>query len=316
MDNYAMTSTDPHFSQSAQRQQQWPSHLIPQHSHSAQPSFSSPPANDHGSHYSFYHQPPTSQAPQPTTGQAGEQLNHLSRTTALSLNLSSLSVTSPTNHSPITGPSASSALSPVTPISPSANPFAHPHHHHSMSSQFQFTTPDPAGSASQQAQPTASYDDHGNSQQPPGSSAGYDSRRTPLSSRSSAGSTASVAQMSRKRSLTAGAPPTSTGGSSLGSGVVGSTLLEESLYEEPRDTAMDLGSSQGTYNPDDMFSGNGAAGGSEGSGSPSGGEDNAPPTQSGMSTMPSNGTSNGVGGSMNILGKPMATNNFVTKLYQ
>ncbi|PPQ63110.1 hypothetical protein CVT24_005821 [Panaeolus cyanescens] len=54
------------------------------------------------------------------------------RTTSLSLNLSSLSVASPTNLSPITGPSSNSvaaaaaaAVSPVTPISPSGNPFQH-----------------------------------------------------------------------------------------------------------------------------------------------------------------------------------------------
>ena len=72
--------------------------------------------------------------------------------TALSLNLSSLSVTSPTNLSPI-NPSphpsthASSHVSPITPISPSGNSLVahhHPHHaHHPHIQQpFQFAAPD------------------------------------------------------------------------------------------------------------------------------------------------------------------------------
>jgi len=80
---------------------------------------------------------------------------------------------------------------------------------------------------------------------------------------------------------------------------VNPTLLEESMYDdESRDAAMELTSA--VDRP-------GTASGSpvDGSGSTSGAEDSF-----GMGIM------TGVGGTMNILGKPLATNNFVTKLYQ
>ena len=80
---------------------------------------------------------------------------------------------------------------------------------------------------------------------------------------------------------------------------VNPTLMEESMYDdESRDAAMELTSTADRP---------GTASGSpvDGSGSTSGAEDTF-----GMGIM------TGVGGTMNILGKPLATNNFVTKLYQ
>lgn len=107
---------------------------------------------------------------------------------------------------------------------------------------------------------------------------------------------------------------------------VGSTLVEENLYDEQRDTAMELASSgQGTSVYDDLemraaYPGSSGGGGGspvDGSGSTSGGEDALGGVgSSGVGHIGMGGMSMGVGGSMNILGKPMATNNFVTKLYQ
>ncbi|CAA7265168.1 unnamed protein product [Cyclocybe aegerita] len=215
----------------------------------------------------------------------------------LSLNLDSLSVTSPTNLSPINPPTA--AISPVTP------PFQqHQHQQH----PFSF---DPVQQPGQQS--PGHYDEHGILQQPVAAAQGtgtpYDTRRTSTAAPSRASSSGGggggpSSQLPRKRSFTAhpNASSTSLGSNSPGGGVgpssasappsasssggpgagltvnvnVGSTLVEESI----------------------------AGGGSpvDGSGSTSGAEDSF-----GMI---------GMGGSMNILGKPMATNNFVTKLYQ
>ena len=71
--------------------------------------------------------------------------------TSLSLNISNLSVASPTNLSPITPsthPSTNSAVSPITPISPaqqtlgSGGPGSHIHHHHHPAVHpFQFVPP-------------------------------------------------------------------------------------------------------------------------------------------------------------------------------
>ena len=315
MDSYPMNTTDAHHY--SQRQQHWPPHLLaPTHS---QASFPSPPASEHGQHYAFFQTQAQAQASQQ---QQAERVSNdpLQRTTSsLSLNLSSLTVASPTNLSPINPPSASgvaavaaaSALSPVTPISPGTtghhNPFAlhsaHGVHHPHMQSPFSY---DPSQTASGQQSPH--YDNE--QQQPPGSSAGYEHhRRTPAPSRSSSSST-SASQLPRKRSFTANPNPSSTslassaGGSGGSGGLsinvnVNPTLLEESMYDdESRDAAMELTSA--VDRP-------GTASGSpvDGSGSTSGAEDSF-----GMGIM------TGVGGTMNILGKPLATNNFVTKLYQ
>ncbi|KIM39649.1 hypothetical protein M413DRAFT_19764 [Hebeloma cylindrosporum] len=313
MDSY---STDAHHY--SQRQQHWPPHLL-----QPQSSFPSPPASDHGQHYAFFQTQAQAQASQQQQQQQAERASNdpLQRTTSsLSLNLSSLTVASPTNLSPINPPSApgvaavaaASALSPVTPISPATtghhNPFAlhsgHGVHHPHMQSPFSY---DPSQSASGQQSPH--YDNEHGQQQPPGSSAGYEHhRRTPAPSRSSSSST-SASQLPRKRSFTANPNPSSTslassGGSGGSGGLsinvnVNPTLLEESMYDdESRDAAMELTSA--VDRP-------GTASGSpvDGSGSTSGAEDSF-----GMGIM------SGVGGTMNILGKPLATNNFVTKLYQ
>ncbi|KAG6829725.1 hypothetical protein H0H92_003684 [Tricholoma furcatifolium] len=161
---------------------------------------------------------------------------------ALSLNLSSLSVTSP--------PSAS----PSTPVSPSVTQY---------NSQYQFDS---------------SYDDQ------------YDNRRTPGPSRSSS----STSSLPRKRSFTS------------------TPVLEENiLYDESRDAPMELASSQ-SYDDIDMrypSSSTTTANGSpvDGSDANSGGE--ADPNAAISSIT-------GVSSSMNMLGKPLAANNFVTKLYQ
>ncbi|KAG5652808.1 hypothetical protein H0H81_003577 [Sphagnurus paluster] len=207
---------------------------------------------------------------------------------SLSLNLSSLSVTSPSNLSPINpSPGASSALSPSTPISPSSNPF-NPH----IQASFQFDSQN------------SSYDEHSTTAQPTQSSQSspYDTRRTPGPSRTSS-ATSSSSHLARKRSFTS------------------TPVLEEPLmYDDSRDAPMDLAAppyddidmrypsptstahANGTASPVDPST----SAGSSGEDHPQG-----PPSQIGV---PIAGLS-GVGGSMNVLGKPMATNNFVTKLY-
>jgi hypothetical protein len=95
-------------------------------------------------------------------------------------------------------------------------------------------------------------------------------------------------------------------------------LLEETLYDE----SMEL-----TYDDLGSYSGSGAAGDgspiddSPGSGSPSGdgGEDGLLGLALHNGVGPNNGgigSGGGVMGGMNVLGKPLGTNNFVTKLYQ
>lgn len=84
------------------------------------------------------------------------------------------------------------------------------------------------------------------------------------------------------------------------------------MYDEARDAAMELASQSG-YEDMEMRAAYGGSGGSpvDGSGSTSGGEEALGGAGGHIGGMPL-----GIGGSMNILGKPMATNNFVTKLYQ
>lgn len=84
------------------------------------------------------------------------------------------------------------------------------------------------------------------------------------------------------------------------------------MYDESRDAAMELASQSG-YEDMEMRAAYGAGGGSpvDGGGSASGGEEALGGAGGHIGGMPL-----GIGGSMNILGKPMATNNFVTKLYQ
>ncbi|RDB18526.1 Heat shock factor protein [Hypsizygus marmoreus] len=225
-----------------------------------------PITNDYTPRQQWPHQQLMPQQPDYPPFMASDQ-HHLGRGGSLSLNISSLTVTSPANPSPINpSPGASSALSPSTPISPSANPF-NPHH---IQPPFAFDT-----------SPQHYEHEH------------YDNRRTPGPSRASS-VTSSSSQLPRKRSFTSNPPS--------------ATLVEESMYDEARDAAMELASQP--Y--DDIPAGYGGSP-VDGSGSNSGGEDAS--TQSvGAGQM--QGMGMGMGGSMNILGKPMATNNFVTKLYQ
>ncbi|KAG6853388.1 hypothetical protein C0991_004789 [Blastosporella zonata] len=164
--------------------------------------------------------------------------------TALSLNLSSLTVTSPPSASPISG-------APSSPVSPSYPTY-----------QFDPTAP-------------ATYDDH-----PP-----YDNRRTPGPSRSSS-ATSSSSHLPRKRSFTS------------------TPVLEENiLYDDAPDAHMDI-----LHDDIDIRYTTTA------NASPVEGSDNseADHTNSALTSA----APGGVGGTMNILGKPLATNNFVTKLYQ
>ena len=149
--------------------------------------------------------------------------------------------------------------------------------------QFQF---DPHHPDSQQS-PSTAYDEQGLA--PPGSAAGSYDRRSRSSSSSS--------QLPRKRSFP--------------------SLPEEepSSFDDAasRETPMDLAS----YDDMDMRTAYGSStngGGSpiEGSGNTSGAEDALNGSGSAQLSM----ALGAVGGSMNILGKPIATNNFVTKLYQ
>ena len=95
--------------------------------------------------------------------------------------------------------------------------------------------------------------------------------------------------------------------------------------DESRDAAMELASTgayddmdvrPGTaYAPPGTGSASGGAGGSGGSGSsPVDGSGNNSGAEDTFGML--GGGVGGVGGTMNILGKPLATNNFVTKLYQ
>lgn len=262
-----------------------------------QASFPSPPPSEHGGggghHYpQYFDRPPNEQ-----------QLGRTS--SSLSLNLSSLTVASPTNLSPINPPPSTTSLAPATPISPSTNNnnSFNAHQQHIAQSPFQFDPHQPPSSSGQQSPNTHYNDDHSilnNAPPPPPPSAGgYDpSRRTPGPSRSSSSSSS---QLPRKRSFTSNASSTSI-------------LVEENMFDEARDTAMEMNGG-GAY--DDGTSAYGAVGGGgspvDGSGSTSGAEDVLGAGPNGLVGMQGLG---GMAGSMNILGKPMATNNFVTKLYQ
>ncbi|KAH9945739.1 HSF-type DNA-binding-domain-containing protein [Amylocystis lapponica] len=279
--------TDAHYPQQQGQQWQQAPHLLPPANHQA--SFPSPssPASSLGEH----HYPPFYQ---PQSGQAGIPDSVVERVvdrSSLSLNLSSLSVTSPTNLSPInpsphpsSGAHASTHVSPITPISPSNAGLHHQlsaaHHHHAAAHNqhlqqqpFQFAAPDQG----------VRYDD-----------GHYDySGRRLTSSRSSSSSEKSVP---RKRSFTTVTPL--------------ATSVEETTYDHSN-SAMDTS----PYDEVDMTYGGMDAEGSPVDGSTSGGEqeDQLRPLEGPLSSV--NGTHTGMP-SLNLLGKPLGTNNFVTKLYQ
>ncbi|KAJ8518094.1 hypothetical protein ONZ45_g4812 [Pleurotus djamor] len=353
MDNYQMTSTEGHYNSQGQRTQQanWqPTHMMPPHAHPGQSSFAAPvtpsAVQEHGQHYPFYpsqQQVQGTSQPQNSTQPAGDQsqAHGMSRTTsALSLNLSSLSVASPTNLSPINPPQSShghpsNALSPVAPLSPANN---HPYHHHNIASQFQFNPPDLPSVPQQQGGPgqvpgsshgpgsgaSTPYDESTPQQQPydrrmaatPTTASRSSSASTSHSTSTSLSSIGSSAQVGlpRKRSFSSNAASTDT-------------LVEvDEAYDESMDTT-----TPGSYDDMDMRytpgPGTGTGNVSPVDGSGSGGEDglvNGGAVSSngigmgGIGGGGGGGLNMGLGsvGNMNVLGKPMATNNFVTKLYQ
>ncbi|KAI0715942.1 HSF-type DNA-binding-domain-containing protein [Fomitopsis betulina] len=194
---------------------------------------------------------------------------------ALSLNLSSLSVASPTNMSPINPsphPSTqpSSHVSPITPISPGLHAH-HAHHHGALQPPFTFAPPAGQDHAVRYEE---QYD--------------YAGRRL-TSSRSSSSSDKSVP---RKRSF-----PTVP-------------ALSTNVEEPYGDHAMDAS----PYDEVDMGYGGMEAEGSPVDGSISGGEqdDQLKPLEGPLSQGNTSGGMSQVG----MLGKPLGTNNFVTKLYQ
>ncbi|KAH9964407.1 HSF-type DNA-binding-domain-containing protein [Russula compacta] len=279
----------------------WPSgtHLLPTHAPSYSSTPSTPSLGDPPP-YGGYFQPPGQAIPE----------NMMERST-LSLNLSSLSVTSPTNLSPI-NPSpltstATSGVSPITPLSPSQGPNGHhttfgAHHHaqfHSNHTQQQQTQPS-SGPGSQFS--FGSSDNQG--------SLRFDSdpthndltaRRVGLSSRSSSSSDKSVP---RKRSFTAGTslPPN----------------VEERMFDS-------LGQPMDIHTPasyDEVEMGYPSSLDPNGSpiddGTSDEQDDHLKPLDGQMASptshVPSSLQTNG--GGMNVIGKPIGTNNFVTKLYQ
>ncbi|OBZ73850.1 Heat shock factor protein [Grifola frondosa] len=266
-------------------------HLLPPtHNQSSFPSPSSPASSLSEQHYPpFYHHQHQSAQPQ-----MGDSIvdRVVDKSSALSLNLSSLSVASPTNLSPI-NPSphpsthASSHVSPITPISPSNAGLHHPglshhHHHHSHSHHphiqhpFQFTPPDQG----------VRYDD---------GHYDYNGGRRLTSSRSSSSSEKSVP---RKRSYTTLTPL--------------ATSVEEPAYD------LQDHPNSSMYDEVDMAYGGLDPEGSPVDGSNSGGEqeDQLKPMEGQIPTS-GGGVHSGMGpSSLSILGKPLGTNNFVTKLYQ
>ncbi|OCH86530.1 hypothetical protein OBBRIDRAFT_737805 [Obba rivulosa] len=212
--------------------------------------------------------------------------------TSLSLNLSSLTVASPANLSPI-NPSphpsthASSHVSPITPISPGAGGLHHssahhyqhtPHHHHAhhtpVQQPFQFAPPEQG-----MRYDDAHYD--------------YGASRRLTSSRSSSSSEKSVP---RKRSFTTVTPL--------------ATSVEETYDHGPN--AMDTS----PYDEVDMAYGGLDAEGSPVDGSTSGGEQEDQLKPLGESVPPTPNASHMGMPPVNSMSKPMGTNNFVTKLYQ
>ncbi|KAF9784975.1 HSF-type DNA-binding-domain-containing protein [Thelephora terrestris] len=222
------------------------------------------PAQDHHHHQQqqLYHHYSTS----------GSADSRPQTSTSLSLNISGLSVASPTNLSPITPSthqSTNSAVSPITPISPGqqglgGGPGTHLHHHHHPAVHpFQFVPP-PLDHR---------YDDQ------PTVSIPYDYSRRLNSSRSSSSDEKSIP---RKRSFTTNA-----------------SMLEDNIYET---ADVDIHTPNGSiYDEMDLSYTTAVSGSPADGGSNSGGEEDSlkPMSQSGS-----------------LGGKPITTNNFVTKLYQ
>ena len=261
------TQQHPHQQQPQQTQQQsWNQSTTPLNTLLQPPQSSAlAPAQDHHHHQQqqLYHHYPT-----PVSTESRPQ-----NSTSLSLNISGLSVASPTNLSPITPSthqSTNSAVSPITPISPAqqalsgGGPGTHLHHHHHPAIHpFQFV-PTPHDHR---------YDDQ------PTVSVPFDYSRRLNSSRSSSSDEKSIP---RKRSFTTNA-----------------TMLEDHLYEA---ADVDIHTPNGSlYDDMDISYTNAVSGSPADGGSNSGGEEDPlkPISQS-----------------SSLSGKPITTNNFVTKLYQ
>ncbi|KAI5123208.1 hypothetical protein M0805_003974 [Coniferiporia weirii] len=283
-----------------QQQPQWPNapHLLqpvtgsPFHS----PSTSSPNLVDQ-SYPAFFH---------------GQQVNdgRLERSGSLSLNISSLTVTSPTNLSPITPsphPStASTTLSPITPLSPSTanttpqqHAFSAPGHRHPQSqghhhghhghhthgpipSMFAYGPPEPGVRYEHSAGPFE-----------------IALHRSTASSRSSSSSGKSIP---RKRSFT-------------GSTAHLPMAVEENVYESNAgDVSASLELTPASFEEVDMGYPSLESQGSPVDGSSSGGEHEDPFKALGHHL--SAGHNADMAQSGGIIGKPSGTNNFVSKLYQ
>lgn len=272
-----MSSAESHQHPQAQWSQQ-PHLLPPLHTQTSFPSPSTPSSSLGEQHYPAYY------------AQQSNDSNIVDgrSSTSLSLNLSSLSVASPTNLSPI-----HPSVSPITPISPSnaglhQNALAAHHHglHHAHVGQpFQFTPPEQQGVRYDDAQ----YD--------------YPGGRRITSSRSSSSSDKSVP---RKRSFTSGTALTPAVEESAATPVSGQ-------YEHGSSAPMDTS----PYDEVEMSYSGLDAENSPIDGSTSGGEQDEqtkqPPETQGSSGA---SASQSAGQSTGIIGKPIGTNNFVTKLYQ
>ena len=271
-----MSSTESHQHQQQQQWSQQPHLLPPLHTQTSFPSPSTPSSSLSDQHYPSYYQPSSQNDPTIVDQRSS---------TSLSLNLSSLTVASPTNLSPI-----HPSVSPITPISPSnaglhQNALTAHHHnlHHSHVQQpFQFSPPEQG----------VRYDD-----------SQYDSSyRRITSSRSSSSSEKSVP---RKRSFTSG--------TALSPAVEESAATPVSASYDHTDNA---GTNSMAYDEVEMSYGGLDAENSPIDGSTSGGEqDEQTKPQEGQAPSAAS-ASQSASTSAGILGKPIGTNNFVTKLYQ
>jgi hypothetical protein len=227
----------------------------------------------------------------------------IERSSTLSLNLSSLSVTSPTNLSPI-NPSpltstATSGVSPITPISPSQAPSSHHTPFGAHHSQFHPSHQQQGSQSQQQQNGQFSFTPPDNQGIRFDSDPTHDltARRVAMSSRSSSSSDKSVP---RKRSFTAGHSTSLP------------TNVEERMFDalaQPMDIH-----TPNSYDEVEM----GYPSSLDPNGSPidesaSDEQDDHLKPLDGQMTSPTVPSSNG---GMNVIGKPIGTNNFVTKLYQ
>ncbi|GJE93839.1 HSF-type DNA-binding-domain-containing protein [Phanerochaete sordida] len=259
---------------------QQPHLLPPLHTNASFPSPSTPSSSISEQHYPPYYAQ-SSQSPLNESSMVDQR-----QSTSLSLNLSGLSVTSPTNLSPI-----HPSVSPITPISPSnaglhqnALTAHHSLHHTHVQPPFQFAPPEQG----------VRYDESQYNDYPGG--------RRITSSRSSSSSEKSVP---RKRSFTSGnalSPPAEESAATPVSGT-----YDHSSGAAPMDTS--------PYDEVDMNYGGLDAENSPIDGSTSGGEQDEQGKASDTQGNAGQSTSQSAGSSAPVP-KPLGTNNFVTKLYQ